>query len=51
MNRRMNPSEYKEVFLAEARENLANLNRSLLVLEKNPAENESIKEIFRAATP
>jgi two-component system chemotaxis sensor kinase CheA len=45
----MNPSEYKEVFLAEARENLANLNRSLLVLEKNPAENESIKEIFRAA--
>jgi two-component system chemotaxis sensor kinase CheA len=45
----MNLSEYKEAFLAEARENLVNLSRSLLVLEKNPDELESVKEIFRAA--
>jgi two-component system chemotaxis sensor kinase CheA len=45
----MNPSEYKDAFMAEARENLENLNRSLLILEKNPAESEAIKEIFRAA--
>lgn len=45
----MNPSEYKEAFLAEAREYLVQLNRSLLALEKNPAESEAVKEIFRAA--
>ncbi len=45
----MNPAEYKEAFLAEAREHLSNLNRSLLTLEKTPTDSDSIKEIFRAA--
>ena len=45
----MNTSDYKDAFLAESREHLANLNRSLLTLEKNPTDDASIKEIFRAA--
>lgn len=45
----MKSSDYKEIFLTEAREYLANLNNSLVVLEKDPGHGESINEIFRAA--
>ena len=45
----MNISEYKEVFLLEAREYLSNLNNSLVALEKDPAQSGPINEIFRAA--
>src|SRR5258708_20658813 len=41
--------EYKEVFLTEAREYLSTLNNALVTLEKDPAQAESINEIFRAA--
>ncbi len=42
-------SEYKEVFLNESREYLSTLNNALVTLEKDPAQTESIHEIFRAA--
>ncbi len=45
----MDVSEYKEVFLSEAREYLSNLNNSLVVLEKDPTQSGAINEIFRAA--
>jgi len=45
----MNTSEYKDVFLNEAREYLSNLNNSLVLLEKDPSQIEAIREIFRAA--
>ena len=45
----MNTSDYKDLFLSEAREYLSNLNNSLVQLEKNPAESEPVKEIFRSA--
>jgi two-component system, chemotaxis family, sensor kinase CheA len=45
----VNTSEYKEVFLTEAREYLATLNNALILLEKDPSQAEAIHEIFRAA--
>jgi len=42
-------SDYKDVFLNEAREYLSALNNSLVVLEKDPSQLEAIREIFRAA--
>jgi two-component system, chemotaxis family, sensor kinase CheA len=45
----LNTSEYKDVFLNEAREYLSNLNNSLVLLEKDPSQIEAIREIFRAA--
>lgn len=45
----METSEYKDVFLTEAREYLSTLNNALVVLEKDPAQVEAIREIFRAA--
>jgi two-component system chemotaxis sensor kinase CheA len=42
-------SEYIELFLAEAREHLATLGRTLVLLESDPGNRENIDEIFRAA--
>jgi two-component system chemotaxis sensor kinase CheA len=42
-------SDYKEIFLTEAREYLSTLNNALVTLEKDPSQAESINEIFRAA--
>ena len=42
-------SKYKDVFLSEAKEHLASMNKSLLKLEKNPAEIELANDIFRAS--
>jgi two-component system chemotaxis sensor kinase CheA len=45
----MNTSDYKDLFLSEAREYLSNLNNSLVQLEKDPAQSEPVKEVFRSA--
>lgn len=45
----MKEMEYKEIFLNEAREYLSNLNNSLVILEKDPSQQEAIREIFRVA--
>lgn len=45
----MDTGEYKELFLAEAREYLQGLNTALLDLESNPANGEVLQEMFRAA--
>lgn len=45
----MNSSEYKDVFLTEAREYLSTLNNALVVLEREPSQVEAIREMFRAA--
>lgn len=45
----MDMSQYKEMFVSEAREYLQNLNQSLLVLEKTPSEASVMQEIFRSA--
>ena len=45
----MNGSEYKDVFLTEAREYLSTFSNALLVLERDPSQTEPIREIFRAA--
>ncbi len=42
-------SEYKELFVEEAQENLQGLNQALLQLEKDPSDVESLNEIFRLA--
>ena len=39
--------EYREIYVDEARENLAVLNNLVLKLEKNPDDVETIEEIFR----
>ncbi len=41
-------TKYKSIFLSEAKEHLAVMNRSLLKLEKNPQEAELLDDIFRA---
>jgi len=41
--------EYQDIFLEEADELLQELNKSLLVLERNPEDEEIINNIFRAA--
>ncbi len=45
----MDNSEYKEIFVSEAKEHLQNLNNALLELEKKPNAEEPITIIFRAA--
>jgi len=42
-------SEYKEMFIEEAREHLTTLNQSLLVFEQNPEDEDAMNKIFRAA--
>ncbi|HNT30090.1 MAG TPA: ATP-binding protein, partial [bacterium] len=41
--------QYKDLYLQTADEYMSSLNKSLLVLEKNPTDTEAIKEIFRSA--
>ncbi|MFA9398282.1 MAG: Hpt domain-containing protein, partial [Clostridiaceae bacterium] len=45
----MDTSEYMSIFLDDTKENLQNLNESLLVLEKEPDNEEKLNEIFRVA--
>jgi len=45
----MDTGEYRDLFLAEAREYLQGLNIALLELENNPANREVLQEMFRAA--
>ena len=45
----MDVSQYKDLFITEAQEHLDALNRSLLELEKDPANPEVVAEIFRSA--
>ncbi|MCD1294167.1 chemotaxis protein CheA [Methanocella sp. CWC-04] len=42
-------SQYRDMFVSEAREYLQSLNRSLLELEKCPSELSVLQEIFRSA--
>lgn len=42
-------SQYKELFIEEAQENLQGLNQTLLQLEKEPSNVEPLNEIFRLA--
>lgn len=44
-----NNSEYKDLFVEEAREHLNTLNQFLLALEKNPHDKDALNKIFRAA--
>lgn len=45
----MDISSFKEVFAAEARDYLQSLNEDLLAFEKNPQDQSTIDEMFRAA--
>ncbi len=45
----MDVSQYLEIFIDESKEHLQSLNEQLLVLEKEPENEETINEIFRAA--
>lgn len=45
----MDVNEYKDIYLAEAREYLQSLNDSLLSLESQPNNGELVQEMFRAA--
>lgn len=45
----MDYKEYLPIFLDESRENLIQLNKLLLELEKNPYNKELLNEIFRIA--
>jgi two-component system chemotaxis sensor kinase CheA len=42
-------SEYKDMFIEEAREHLSTLNQALLDFEKNPKNKDALNQIFRAA--
>ena len=42
-------SEYKDMFIEEAREHLTTLNQSLLDFEQNPEDGDALNKIFRAA--
>lgn len=42
-------TEFTEIFVSEAKEHIQNLNNALLELEKNPANEEPLTIIFRAA--
>jgi len=44
-----NNSKYMKAFIAEAEDNLQEMNRALLELEKDPARRELIDEMFRHA--
>lgn len=45
----MDVSQYLEIFIDETKEHIQSLNEQLLVIEKEPDNNETINEIFRAA--
>ena len=45
----MDVSQYLDIFLDESKEHLQNLNTSVLNLEQDPENPETISEIFRAA--
>jgi two-component system, chemotaxis family, sensor kinase CheA len=45
----MDVSQYLEIFIDETKEHLQSLNEQLLVLEKEPENENTINEIFRAA--
>ncbi|BBF42963.1 signal transduction histidine kinase CheA [Lachnospiraceae bacterium KM106-2] len=45
----MDVSQYLEIFIDETKEHLQSLNEQLLVLEKEPDNEDTINEIFRAA--
>ncbi len=45
----MDVSQYLEVFIDETNEHLQNLNTSILDLEQNPEDMDTVNEIFRAA--
>ena len=45
----MDVSQYLEIFIEETKEHLQNLNQHLLILEREPENEETINEIFRAA--
>lgn len=42
-------SEYKDMFIEEAREHLTTLNQALLDFEKDPKNKDALNQIFRAA--
>ena len=45
----MDVSQYLEIFIDETKEHLQSLNEQLLILEKEPENENTINEIFRAA--
>lgn len=45
----MDVSQYLEIFIDESKEHLQSLNEQLLILEKEPENEDTINEIFRAA--
>lgn len=45
----MDVSQYLQIFIEESKENLQNLNESLLNLENNPDDIETLNAIFRVA--
>lgn len=45
----MDVSQYLEIFIEEAKEHLQSLNQHLLILEREPENENTINEIFRAA--
>lgn len=45
----MDVSQYLDIFIDETKEHLQNLNEQLLVLEREPENQETINEIFRSA--
>ncbi|MBD5089385.1 MAG: chemotaxis protein CheA, partial [Clostridiales bacterium] len=45
----MDVSQYLEIFIDETKEHLQNLNEQLLILEREPDNQDVINEIFRAA--
>ncbi len=45
----MDTSQYLELFIDETKEHLQSLNEHILDLEKDPENNDTINEIFRAA--
>ncbi len=45
----MDVSQYLEIFIEETKEHLQSLNQHILVLEREPENEDTINEIFRAA--
>lgn len=45
----MDVSQYLEIFIDETKEHLQSLNEQLLIIEKEPENEDTINEIFRAA--
>lgn len=45
----MDVSQYLEIFIEESKEHIQSLNEQILILEKEPENEDTINEIFRAA--